>query len=227
MELSRKQKIIAAVIFFLVIGSAAAVYMITSYERMDNDENRISAEESSRYLKVKDYAHDTLKAYAKDHNYGFSVFSGPMVSVSSNYQPELLISEGEQRVGIVEISQQIDLSKLGISCVSRLYCTGSSWDEALNLMKKNLSVLSEVHGLLGSTEFSEKLLRDFVSEYEGAEGYNASSGYDDPYSQSGYMSLRSGYYGEDDQSRDPYFYARLELTDTFSEEKAERALNGD
>ena len=68
MELSRKQKIIAAVIFFLVIGSAAAVYMITSYERMDNDENRISAEESSRYLKVKDYAHDTLKAYAKDHN---------------------------------------------------------------------------------------------------------------------------------------------------------------
>ena len=222
MELSRKQKIIAAVVFFLVIGSAAAVYMITSYERMNNDESRISAEESSCYLKVKNYAHEMLKSYASDHNYDFSVWTSPMISVSTNYRPQLVISQGEHNVGMIKIYQRIDLSTLGISCQSGLYCTGNSWDETVNLMKNNLSKLSEVHSLFGSTEFSEELLMEFVSMYEGSAGFDASSG-DDADLQSDYMALRSGYYNKHDQSQDPYYYARLELTDTFSGEKAEIA----
>lgn len=222
MELSRKQKIIAAVVFFLVIGSAAAVYMITSYERMNNDESRISAEESSCYLKVKNYAHETLKSYASDHNYDFSVWTSPMISVSTNYRPQLVISQGEHNVGMIKIYQRIDLSTLGISCQSGLYCTGNSWDETVNLMKKNLSNLSEVHSLFGSTEFSEELLIEFVSMYEGSAGFDASSG-DDADLQSDYMVLRSGYYSKDGQSQNPYYYAKLELTDTFSDEKAEIA----
>ncbi|MGN1334290.1 MAG: hypothetical protein ACI4U1_04160 [Anaerovoracaceae bacterium] len=224
MELSRKQQIIAAVVFFLVIGSAAAVYMITSYERMNNDESRISAEESRHYLKVKRYAHETLKSYANNHNCDFSVWTGPLTSVYTNYWPQLVINQGEENVGFIKISQQIDLSTSDISCLSRLYCTGNSWDETVNLMKKNLSKLSEVHSLFGSTDFSEELLMEFVSMYEGSAGFDACSG-DDADLQSDYMVLRSGYYSKDGQSQNPYYYAKLELTDTFSEEKAEMAQN--
>jgi len=220
MDLSKKQKILIAGAFFLIICVAVVIFMVASYEKMEDDGEMMSAEDIAFYQGAKSHIDDDYKALAASEGWTYESLSGRYHSPGSQYNPQFTISEGEQFCGDIIMQQNINYVTAldDITCNTRFECTAADWDETVQAFYTYIPDIIQLHNMYGTEELTEESLTAFISASLPAEAPADEPPRPDPNDNSQLMLL-TGYYPEDDNYHDPHYKILLVVTDYIDESK--------
>ena len=220
MELNKKQKIIIIAIFFAVILLLVMVFMISSYDRMEDEGQMMSSADIAFYQQAKDYISSEYENLADLKGWQYKSLSGSNHSPGSQYSPEFTISEGEQFCGNTSIQQNLNYvtSEDAITCTTRFYCTAAGWEETVRVLTEYIPTIAEIHNIYGTEELTEETMAVFISDNLSAEAPTNDSARPDPNDKSKLMLL-SSYNSENDSYHDPHYKITLYVTDYLDESK--------
>ena len=220
MELSKKQKILVAVISLLVICLMVVLFMVISYDQMEDKGHIMTSEDIAFYQQAKDHINSEYESLAAAKGWKYQSLAGRYHSPQSQYNPEFTITEGNQFCGDTFIQQNINYvtSEGTITCITRFECTEAGWEETVNVLAEYAPAIAEIHNLYGTEELTSEALTSFISDNLPAKAPTDDSSSPDPNDKS-LLMLMSSYSPEDDVNHDPHYTITLFVNDYLDEGK--------
>lgn len=220
MNLTKKQQIILAAVFFLILCLAVVIYMVSAYDKMEENGEMMSSENIAFYQQTKKHIAEEHKAFADSKHYDYESLANRYHNSASQYNPQFTISEGEQFCGDIVMQQNINYvtALSAITCDTRFECTAADWEETVQTLYTYIPDIVQLHNMYGTEELTEESLTDFIAGTLPAEAPADEISIPDP-NVNFQLELLAGYYPDDDSYKDPHYKILLLVTDDLDQGK--------